>query len=48
MNRYYIGDKICEYYYVHIIEDEYETKEIAKEDDLYGFIQCLKHFGFVG
>ena len=26
MNRYYIGDKICEYYYVHIIEDEYENK----------------------
>lgn len=46
MKQYYIGNKICDYYAVYIIEDTYEEKVMVHENDLDGFIQCLKHFGF--
>lgn len=43
MNKtYYIGLNICRYYIVHINDDEYEQKEWVPEDDINGFIQCLK------
>lgn len=46
MKKYYIGMRIDGYYSVHIIEDGYETKELVKEENLKGFIQCLQYFGF--
>lgn len=47
MNKtYYIGLNICRYYIVHINDDGYEQKEWVPEDDINGFIQCLKALGY--
>lgn len=46
MRKYYIDNGICDYYVVYIVEDGYEEKVMVKEDNLDGFIQCLKHFGY--
>lgn len=47
MNKtYYIGLNICHYYIVHINDDGYEQKEWVPEDDINGFIQCLKALGY--
>ena len=46
MKKYYIDNKFCDYYAVYIIEGEYEEKVMVHEDNLEGFIQCLKHFGY--
>ena len=46
MKKYYIGIGICNYIAVHIIEDGYKQTVMVHEDNLYGFIQCLEHFGF--
>lgn len=47
MNKtYYIGLNICRYYIVHINDDEYEQKEWVPDDDINGFIQCLKALGY--
>lgn len=46
MNKtYYIGLNICRFYIVHINDDGYEQKEWVPEDDINGFIQCLKALG---
>lgn len=46
MKKYYIGMRIDDYYSIHIIEDGYEIKELVKEENLNGFLQCLELFGF--
>lgn len=43
---FYVGLKINNYYVVHINEDGYEHKEIVDENDIDGFIQCLRCLGY--
>ena len=43
---FYIGMGICDHYAVHIIDGEYEEKELVSEENLKGFIQCLEFFGY--
>ena len=43
---FYVGMKICDYYAVHINDNEYEQKEWVPEDDINEFIQCLKALGY--
>lgn len=47
MKKYYIGMKLCGYYAVHIIENEFEDVEMVEEENINGFIQCLEYLGFV-
>ena len=42
---FYIGMKICDYYTVHINDDGYEQKEMVQENEIDGFIHCLKVLG---
>lgn len=37
-----IGMKICNYYAVYINIDEYPHKEMIRENNINGFVQCLK------
>ena len=43
---FYIGMKICDYYTVYINDDGYEQKEMVQEDEIDGFIHCLKVLGY--
>lgn len=44
---FYIGMKICDYYAVHINNnDGYEQKEMIKENEIDGFVHCLKVLGY--
>ena len=45
--KFFIGLKVCNYYAVHIIDEGYAFKETVKEDDLAGFIQCLRFLGYI-
>jgi hypothetical protein len=47
MKKYFIGNKICDHYAVHIIENGWEQREMVQEKNLKGFIQCLECFGFI-
>lgn len=44
--KYFIGFKMCDYYFVHIIENGVESKEMVHESDIDGFVQCLEYLGF--
>lgn len=44
--KYVIGMKICGYYMVHIIENGFEDSVLVHEDNIDGFIQCLKYLGY--
>ena len=47
MNKtYYIGLNICRFYIVHINDDGYEQKEMVQENEIDGFIHCLKVSGY--
>lgn len=47
MDRFfYIDVKICDYYVVCINDDGYKLKEMVQENNVEGFIQCLKTLGF--
>jgi hypothetical protein len=46
MRKYFIGLKIDEFYTIHIIEDEYEEKEMVHQDLINGFTMCLDYLGF--
>mgnify|MGYP000749591797 FL=1 len=39
---FYVGMKICDYYAVYINDDGYEKKEMVQENEIDGFIHCLK------
>ncbi|MCB7108852.1 hypothetical protein LIZ85_03080 [[Eubacterium] rectale] len=43
---FYVGMKICGYYAVYINDDEYEQKEMVQENEIDGFIHCLKVLGY--
>ena len=43
---FYIVMKICNYYTIHINDDGYEKKEMVQENDIDGFVQCLKVLGY--
>lgn len=43
---FYVGMKICDYYAVYINDDEYEQKEMVQENEIDGFIHCLKVLGY--
>ena len=43
---FYIGMKICNYYAVHINDDGYEQKEMVQENEIDGFVHCLKVLGY--
>lgn len=38
--------KICDYYTVYINDDGYERKEMVQENEIDGFIHCLKVLGY--
>ena len=40
--------KICDYYTVYINDDGYERKEMVQENEIDGFIHCLKSFRIRG
>lgn len=42
----YVGMKICDYYAVYINDDGYEQKEMVQENEIDGFIHCLKVLGY--
>lgn len=44
---FYIGNKICDYYNIHIKDNGYEITELVQEDNIEGFIQCLKFFNYI-
>lgn len=47
MNKtFYIGMKISNYYAVYINDNEFAEKEMVEENDIDGFIQCLKFLGY--
>lgn len=41
-----VGMKICNYYAVHIHDDGYEQKEMVQENEIDGFVHCLKVLGY--
>ena len=43
---FYIRMKICDYYTVYINDDGYERKEMVQENEIDGFIHCLKVLGY--
>lgn len=43
---FYIEMKICNYYAVHINDDGYEQNEMVQENEIDGFIHCLKVLGY--
>ena len=43
---FYVGIKIYDYYAVHINDDGYEQKEMVQENEIDGFIHCLKVLGY--
>lgn len=43
---FYVGMKICDYYAVHINDDGYEQKEMIQENEIDGFVHCLKVLGY--
>jgi hypothetical protein len=43
---FYVGMKICGYYAVYINDDGYEQKEMVQENEIDGFIHCLKVLGY--
>lgn len=43
---FYVGMKICDYYTVHINDGGYEQTEMVAEENLDGFMQCLKALGY--
>ena len=43
---FYVGMKICDYYAVHINDDGYEQKEMVQENEIDGFVHCLKVLGY--
>lgn len=43
---FYIGIKICDYYAVYMSNSEYEQKEMVHENNIDGFVQCLKVLGY--
>lgn len=43
---FYVGMKICNYYAVHINDDGYEQKEMVQENEIDGFVHCLKILGY--
>lgn len=43
---FYVGMKICDYYAVHINDNGYEQKEMVQENEIDGFIHCLKVLGY--
>lgn len=38
--------KICDYYAVYINDNGYEQKEMVQENEIDGFIHCLKVLGY--
>ena len=47
MNQsFYVGMKICDYYAVHINDNEYEQKGMVRENEIVGFVHCLKVLGY--
>lgn len=43
---FYIGMKICDYYAIYINDDGYERKEMVQENEIDGFVHCLKVLGY--
>lgn len=43
---FYVGMKICDYYAVYINDNGYEQKEMVQENEIDGFIHCLKVLGY--
>lgn len=43
---FYVGMKICDYYAVHINDNGYEQKEMVQENEIDGFVHCLKVLGY--
>ena len=43
---FYVGMKICDYYAIHINDDGYERKEMVQENEIDGFVHCLKFLGY--
>lgn len=43
---FYVGMKICDYYAVHINGNGYEQKEMVQENEIDGFVHCLKALGY--
>lgn len=43
---FWVGMKICDYYAVYINDNGYEQKEMVQENEIDGFIHCLKVLGY--
>lgn len=43
---YYVGLKVEKYYALHITTDGYEQTEMIEENELDGFVHCLKVLGY--
>lgn len=43
---FYVGMKICNYYGVYINDDGYEKIEMVHENEIDGFVHCLKVLGY--
>lgn len=43
---FYIEMKICDYYAIYINDDGYERKEMVQENEIDGFVHCLKFLGY--
>lgn len=43
---FYVGMKICDYYGVYINDDGYEKIEMVHENEIDGFVHCLKVLGY--